>query len=98
MAGGRKNYTYKDIKIALEKKGFINPHSKKHHYMVFIYNGQKTEAHTSLNMRLREVPKKGMLNTIASQIYLSKKEFLNFIECPLTMEDYIEILRKEGII
>jgi hypothetical protein len=45
----------------------------------------------------RDIPDK-IVNKIRGQLKLSKKDFKDLVDCPLTYEDYIAILKKKEII
>lgn len=44
-----------------------------------------------------DIPEK-VVNKIRGQLKLSKKDFKELADCPLTYEDYINILKQKGII
>ncbi len=44
-----------------------------------------------------DLPNK-IMHKIRGQLKLSEKDFINLIACPLSYEDYLDILKRKGII
>ncbi len=70
--------------------------STKHRYGWFIYKGRKI-------LRVHYSHGKGgvpgrVSEKIRSQLKLSKNDFKELIDCPLSLEDYITIIKKKGLI
>lgn len=70
--------------------------STKHNYGWLVVDGKKI-------LRVHYSHGKGditdkIVNRIRGQLKLSKKDFKDLIECPLTYEGYIAILKKKKII
>ena len=91
-------YKSKFVKERLEKKGFINTHTKKKFFLIFFYHGQKTRSHTVINLRPNQIIGKGLFSKISSDLFLDNKQFIDLVECPVTKQDYINILIKQKII
>ncbi|MHA1414327.1 MAG: hypothetical protein ACTSO4_17150 [Promethearchaeota archaeon] len=98
MSQEKKTYKFRTIKSRLEQKGFMNSRSKKHHYMMFYYNGKKTRVHTTLNLRPNQTVMKGMFNKISKDLFLEKSELIDLIECPLSEEKLVQILKNRNAI
>ncbi len=84
------------VMAALEKKGFQkreNDHTFFHLYV----GGKKTIVFTKVSHGEKEIPDK-LLGVMARQLKIKKKQFLDLIDCPLTEEKYLEILRQAGIV
>ncbi len=92
MSMDYKRYKNGEAKKKLERKGFINTHTKGKFFMVFYYNGRKTRAHTILNLRPNKIIGKGLFNKISSDLFLNKKEFIDLLDCDMSENDYLQIL------
>ncbi|ADG05631.1 conserved hypothetical protein [Kyrpidia tusciae DSM 2912] len=86
----------KDIRSSLEKKGFHRKYTD-HEYFIFYFQGKKTSIRTKLSLGIKEVGD-AILNRMAQQLHLSRKDFNNLIQCPLTYDHYIAILKEKGIL
>lgn len=70
--------------------------STGHNYGWLIVNGRKI-------LRVHYSHGKGdipsvVVNKIRGQLKLSQKDFVELINCPLTYEDYLNILKQKGIV
>ncbi len=74
----------------------LNVRSTGHQYGWLLVNGKKIlRVHYSHGRG--DIPGK-VINKIRGQLKLSKRDFKDLIECPLTYEDYITILKQKGFI
>ncbi len=74
----------------------LNVRSTGHQYGWLLVNGKKIlRVHYSHGRG--DIPGK-VINKIRGQLKLSKRDFKGLIECPLTYEDYIAILKQKGFI
>lgn len=91
--------TLKNLKIqsSLKKKGFDEDVKRKHKFYYFIYEGKETIVSTSTSHGDKEIGDP-LIKDMYEQLFLDKKQFFQFVECPLTKEKYIEILKEKGII
>lgn len=91
-------YKVKDISSALKKKGFSENRKKHHIYYIFYDGGKKTEVYTFISHGESEYGD-GLLSKVKRQLCLeSKTEFNDFIECPMTKEQYRDLLLERGYI
>ena len=80
---------------ALKNKGFNRVESKHKKYILYV-DGKKTRIFTVMSRGHREISK-GLIKTMMKQLKFDDfRQFLDFIECPMTYEDYITFLRKKG--
>lgn len=89
-------YKTKDIGAALIKKGFQVRQSKHTIYILYV-NQKKTRIFTFISHGISEygdIP----LSKMKKQLYLSREEFENLIECPLSEEKLVEIYSNKGLI
>ncbi|MDI9349349.1 MAG: hypothetical protein QM537_05045 [Candidatus Symbiobacter sp.] len=81
----------------LQRKGFILD-NRDHKYFVYIAsNGIDTGVTTKTSHGEKELSD-NMLNLMARQCKLSRKEFLDLIDCPLSREQYEKILTDKGFL
>ena len=74
----------------------LNVRSTGHQYGWLLVNGTKIlRVHYSHGRG--DIPGK-VINKIRGQLKLSKRDFKDLIECPLTYEDYISILKQKRFI
>jgi hypothetical protein len=86
----------RDIRKGLLAKGFNQ--TKTHHEMYWLYIGdRKTSIRTRISHSESEYGDR-LLNQMAKQVGLDRTEFDDLIQCPLSKEQYIELLRSRGII
>ena len=98
MSVNYKRYRNGEAKRRLERKGFVNTHTKGKFFMAFYNDGRKTRAHTILNLRSNKVIGKGLFSKISSDLFLTNKELINLLDCPMEINDYIDILNQRGAI
>jgi hypothetical protein len=84
----------REISSALERKGFERRESKDAYFHLWV-DGKKTPIYTKMSQGEREIHD-GLLGAMARQLRLRKAQFDDLVECPLSKEDYVGILREEG--
>jgi hypothetical protein len=85
-----------DVESALKRKGF-NQTEGDHHWFVYVtIEGEKTTSRTktSHTQKMKDIPD-NLLSQMARQCKLSKKDFLDLIDCPLSRDAYEEILKDQ---
>jgi hypothetical protein len=89
-------YKVKDIESSLSKKGFQLQNS---HHKLYIYcvDGTKTGIRTFVSHGKNEYSDK-LLNKMRSQLKLSRQQFNDLIQCPLSKEELNEIYSTNGYI
>jgi len=87
------------ISNSLQKKGFIL--EEDHTHKCFFYwskNGKRTKVRTMVSHGTKyKVIGDNLLALMSKQCKLSKAEFLELIDCPLTREDYEIKLQAQAI-
>ena len=86
------------VRSGLLKKGFIEVKDKDH--VVFQYlndDGQKTTAWTKYSHGKNEVSEP-LIRKMAMQTQLSRLQFEDLVNCPMSKERYREILKEKGIL
>ena len=91
-----KIFKARDIEAALKKKGFAQ---KETHHKIFYLcvNGRITGIHTFLSHGQKDYSA-DLLAKIKTQLHLSGKEFSDLIQCPLSGEQYHQLLIERGVI
>ena len=80
----------------LTRKGFRG-RENDHTYLHLFVDGRKTVVYTKVSHGEKQIGDK-LLAVMARQLNLSKREFLDLIDCPLSHDDYIVLLRAKGIV
>jgi predicted RNA binding protein YcfA (HicA-like mRNA interferase family) len=86
------------VEAGLTKKGFEQIEGD-HHFFVYVTSmGTRTTVRTktSHTPEMKEIPD-NLLGQMAKQCKLSKRDFVDLINCPLSQEDYEVKLRNQGI-
>jgi hypothetical protein len=86
-----------DVESALKKKGFDKTEGDHHWFVYVTMEGEKTTSRTktSHTQKMKDIPD-NLLSQMARQCKLSKREFLDLIDCPLSREAYEEILGNQA--
>lgn len=90
----------KDIQKALRRKGFQKKEGGRHTKYVLYVDGKKTRVMTVFS---RGKDKKdlgdNLIKRIKKQLHFDdENKFQDFVKCPLTYEEYINMLHQKGII
>lgn len=85
------------LELALQTKGF---RVVERHHRYFIYHtrsGQKTAIRTRASHGRGEISDY-LLAQMARQCQLSKSEFLDLVDCPMSQHDYEESLQQRNML
>jgi predicted RNA binding protein YcfA (HicA-like mRNA interferase family) len=87
----------RDIEAALTAKGFLLAAGDHRFYVYFTLAGKKTRARTktSHTPKMKDVPD-NLLSEMAKQCKLTKPQFLDLVDCPLSRQDYEAALAARG--
>lgn len=90
-----KKKVYKNLK----KKGFVDATTKSddHLYLEFSFEGKKYFK-TKLSHGSKKDLDSFLIKQMSTQCKLSKEDFADLVNCPLSQEDYIKILKEKGIL
>jgi predicted RNA binding protein YcfA (HicA-like mRNA interferase family) len=86
----------RDVIAALTQKGF-QAKENDHTFLHLFIDGRKTAVYTKVSHGEKEIGDR-LLGLMARQIRLSRREFLDLIECPLSQDAYIVLLRNKGVV
>lgn len=78
----------------LQRKGFRKRQGGDKYFHLYV-DGKKTAVFTFVSHGEREIHD-GLLAQMAKQTKLVKKEFIDLVDCPLTEEEYLKLLRERG--
>jgi len=76
-----------EIESGLVKKGFRRSHTD-HRYFILYVEGKK-EAATFLSHGKNQDIGSALLNAMAKELGLSTRDFIDFVKCPLSIEDLL---------
>lgn len=82
----------REVREGLEKKGFAVSNVDHKRYVLFV-GGEKTKIRTKVSHGSKSEIGDPLLSVMARQVRLRKIEFLNLIDCPMSQNDYLGILR-----
>jgi len=87
------------VESSLQKKGFVIEINRDHRY--FFYhskNGKKTKVHTKISHSPKyKTISDNLLALMSKQCGLSKSDFIDLIDCPLSRDEYENKLSDQGI-
>jgi predicted RNA binding protein YcfA (HicA-like mRNA interferase family) len=90
------NLNAKDVKSALLKKGFKQ--SEGHHHFFEFKHGDKVIAKTKMSHNDQDIGD-NLISKMFRQCQMNKKkEFIDFVDCTVSQEDYVQILRNKKLI
>lgn len=87
----------KDVMNVLKKKGFeLFPEKKHHKFLYLVINGKKQHIKTYFSHSINEYGG-NLMSEIKRQLKFSDtKKAEDFFDCPMSGNDYIEMLKKNG--
>ena len=85
-----------DIERSLPRKGFEREVSR-HVYFKFRHRGKDWGISTFYSHGEREVGDH-LVSRMAKQVKLSKADFLQLVQCPMSAEGYLALLIREGLV
>jgi len=94
------NFKTSRIKSALVKKGFVETSGANHDkYIYYTQEGKKTSVFTffSRGSSLKEYGE-SLLGPMRLQLKINKDQFSGLINCPLSQNNYEDILKSQGIV
>lgn len=87
----------KKVHRNLKSKGFRKARNKAtdHHWLEFYHEGRFV-TYTRVSHGSKKGIHKHLISQMACQCKLTRKQFLDLANCPMSKEKYIEILRENG--
>jgi hypothetical protein len=80
---------------SLKKKGFVQSNGDHKYYELF-HEG-KMILHTKVSHNGQDI-NDYLIGQMKNQCMIEKKEFLDLINCPLSKEDYLALLKEKGLL
>jgi hypothetical protein len=87
------------IDSALTTKGFDKVNKKKDHYYYYLMvNGMDVGIFTKMSRgsKAREIGEP-LIGIMAKQLRINRQQFYNLVDCTVEHDDYLDILRSNGI-
>jgi len=84
----------REIKAALLRKGFVQ-RNNDHEYFSLHVEGKKTSIFTKVSHGESEI-RDPLIHKMAKQIRLSNDQYVKFIECSISGDAYVAILRSKS--
>jgi hypothetical protein len=86
--------TYRNLK----KKGFVDSTNKsKDHKRLELFHDEKLVLSTKLSHNNKDLGNY-LIKQMSVQCHLDKNEFIDLANCPLSKEDFFDILEKQGLL
>lgn len=82
------------ISRSLESKGFKEMPKKDHKTYYLCVDDKTTRIHTKFSHGMKEISDT-LISKMAGQLYLTKAEFLSFVDCNLDGESYRNLLKSK---
>jgi hypothetical protein len=97
MSNTRKG---REIASALLKKGWRRERDGNHTWYTFlIRDGAEFSVHTLMSHNISgKTVSRSLMARMAKQLHLTNRQFLNFIDCRLSEEDYRKLLSDREIV
>lgn len=93
-----KVFSSKEYESALQQKGFRLERERRHRIYCLWVKGKKTRIFTMVSHGSSEDIRGTLLGKFKRQLFLnSSKELVDFVECFLTHERYIDLLKNKGV-
>lgn len=87
----------REIDRALCAKGFAVREQKRHRrYFFYLGDGRKSGVSTSMSRTSRRSVGQGLVAFMAKDCRLTNQEFERLIDCPLSQEQYENLLKDRG--
>ena len=88
---------FRDVKRGLKRKGFKDLSGSKHIRMNLYVDDVQTSVTTFMQFSQKPL-RDTLIKLLAEQCHLSKRNFVDLVECPMSRKDYIAHLRGLGVV
>ena len=86
----------KDVHSALLRKGFEVENSH-HVFFLLKIKGKRSSVKTKMSHGASELDDR-LIGFMAEQLHLTKAQFNNLVSCPLSKEEYVDILVEKRVV
>jgi hypothetical protein len=83
------------IRAALVQKGFVQQEDSSHQAFVLFVDGEKKKVHTHYSHGARECDDY-ILGLMSRQLLLSRSQLNALIDCQMSGEEYVTMLKERG--
>ncbi|HEX4338512.1 MAG TPA: hypothetical protein VH062_21555 [Polyangiaceae bacterium] len=85
-----------DIEASLKRKGFVEE-DRRHRFSTLVVGGQKAgiTTMTSKGTGYRTLDD-SLVGQMAKQLKLTKKQFVELVNCTMTFDEYVALLNEAG--
>lgn len=83
----------RDVEAALKKKGFQQDDGDHHWFFYWTSDGKKTTVRTKTSHGSTKDLGDGLSKEMARQVRVSKVQFLEPVDCPMTRDQYQQLLQ-----
>jgi hypothetical protein len=90
-------YSVRQVVQSLHRKGFVEERGD-HQYLRLVVDGKATPVMTFVSRGKGFDVGGGLLAMMARQLRLTGAEFRWLVECPLTHDAYVRLLRDRGVL
>ena len=84
----------RDVLKGLEKKGFRR-RDNDHTFLHLLIDGRKTPVFTKVSHGEKQLGD-NLLAVMARQLRINGRQFRELIDCPLSQDEYVQLLREGG--
>ena len=93
-------FKVRDVRRALQKKGFVESTDRHHIYLHHRYNGKETSAYTLVSHGAdKDDVGAPLVGKMKKQLHLtSSREVDDLVNCPMSEAQYVVRLKKAGVI
>jgi predicted RNA binding protein YcfA (HicA-like mRNA interferase family) len=86
-----------EVVKGLTKKGFLKCEGD-HSHLIYFVDGKKTLIRTKISHGSKsDEINDSLIHLMSTQIKLEKRQFIDFVKCSFSAEDYLKELRRQGV-
>jgi hypothetical protein len=90
--------TTRELERALLRKGFVHLRAAKHHRLGLVVDGKLTSLQTFVSRSSYDVGD-GLAARMVFQLHMPDAKYLReFVSCPVSAEQYAQMLRDSGVL
>ena len=92
------SWKWREVRNALSNKGFAKLPQTSHEMYRLMVNGKATSIRTMIPFSEKKELNSSspLFNRFQQQLHLQNKKLVDLFNCPLSQEEYIEILKSQG--
>lgn len=87
-----------DVRRSLCSKGFVEENND-HYFYVYVYNSKRTSIFTKISKGSKyKTLQRPLLSLMSKQLKLTFSQFVDFVDCTFTAENYLAHLEEKKLI